>query len=594
MRFITLIISSLLIIQCSSSMRSKDAAITANELNEHLSFLASDKMEGRKPGSSQSQIAAQYIADHFRQLGLDLLGEDGFQNFDIVTSVSLGKGNHFISGAISGTPGQDYTPTAFSASTSLDGEVVFAGYGFQIENDSIQWNDYGDVDVKGKWVMILRGTPESEGAGDRYAAHSTLRHKVLMARDNGASGVIFISGEKFDKDDDLMSLHMERNFSLDALPIIHVKRSLADQLLQTTGKTISDLELQFEKQPAASSFSAGVTLSVATEIIQHTASAQNVIGMLKGSDPVLAHEFIVVGAHYDHLGWGGPGSGSRKPDTKAIHNGADDNASGVSAVLEIAERFSLEKSRPKRSIVFVAFAAEEMGLLGSKFFTSSPLIEIKNVKQMFNLDMVGRLDPQSKALTVGGTGTAKGMEEFLSSMKEESGLILSMTPDGYGPSDHASFYVENIPVLFFFTGITEEYHTPDDDVETINFEGEKLIADFAYDLIREIASMDQTMAFQEAGPKGPPQGGKSGKVKMGIIPDFAAANSQGFLLGGVVPGGPAAFAGMQKGDVMISMEGRSIKNVYDYMGRMSEVKLGQRITVEVLRGDQKLILIVQL
>jgi S1-C subfamily serine protease len=169
-----------------------------------------------------------------------------------------------------------------------------------------------------------------------------------------------------------------------------------------------------------------------------------------------------------------------------------------------------------------------------------------------------------------------------------------MTPDGYGPSDHATFYIEDIPVLFFFTGITEEYHTPADDLETINFEGEKVIADFAYDLIRDIASRDNAFEYLEAGPKGPPKGGKRGKVKMGIIPDFAAANANGFLLGGIVPGGPAAFAGMQKGDVMISLEGRSVKNVYDYMGRMAEVKLGQRITVEVMRGDEKLILIVQL
>lgn len=262
--------------------------------------------------------------------------------------------------------------------------------------------------------------------------------------------------------------------------------------------------------------------------------------------------------------------------------------------MEIAEKFAKGRMKPKRSLIFMGFAAEEMGLLGSKHFTTDPLVEMKQIKQMFNLDMVGRLDPGTRILTVGGSGTAEGIEDMLNEIAAERELRLSMTPDGYGPSDHASFYIEDIPVLFLFTGITEEYHTPEDDVETINIPGEKLIADFSFDLMHRYANLDQTLAFKEAGPKGPPKSGKRGKVKMGIIPDFAAADAEGFLLGGVVPGGPAALAGMQKGDVMVSLEGRSIKNIYDYMGRMADVKPGQRISVEVLRDGDKLIMIVQL
>jgi len=186
------------------------------------------------------------------------------------------------------------------------------------------------------------------------------------------------------------------------------------------------------------------------------------------------------------------------------------------------------------------------------------------------------------------------MEAFLLDHAIDRDFQLSTTPDGYGPSDHAAFYVEDVPVLFFFTGITEEYHTPQDDLETINISGEKAIADYAYDLIADLGSRKETFTFQEAGPKGPPKGGKRGKVKMGIIPDFAAAKTTGFLLGGVVPGGPAAIAGMESGDVMIALEGLSVMNVYDYMSRMAEVKPGDRVTVEVMRGDEKLILIVQL
>ncbi|NQV14074.1 M20/M25/M40 family metallo-hydrolase [bacterium] len=594
MKYSSLIIASLLIWQCAIPMQTKQATITEREIYDHIAFLASDSLEGRKPGTPQSKQAAAYILEHFKQVGLTTLGEDGYQYFDVVTSVNLGPNNSLIAAGLEAVPGENYTPLVFSANTTLDAGLVFLGYGFQIENDTMQWNDLSGQDVQDKWVMILRGNPENEASHSKYDEVSSLRHKLLLARDSGAQGVVFVSGSKFDAKDELMDLHIERNFSQAALPVIHVKRELADQLLSESGMTIDTLEAIIDGQLQPQSFAVDISLAVTTEIVQQEVTTQNVVALLPGSDPVLKEEYIIIGAHHDHLGWGGKGSGSRKPDSIAIHNGADDNASGVAAVLEIAERLALSKVPLKRSILIMTFGAEEMGILGSKFFTSNALVDLKQVKQMFNLDMVGRMNPETHSLTIGGTGTGKGIEDFLRQLAEGRDLKLSTTPDGYGPSDHSSFYIEDIPVFFFFTGITEEYHTPEDDVETINVAGEKVIADFAFDLIKEIASMEQTFEFQEAGPKSPPQGGKRGKVKMGIIPDFAAADANGFLLGGVVPGGPAAFAGMQKGDVMISLEGKSIKNVYDYMGRMADVKIGERITVEVMRGDKKLILIVQL
>ncbi len=594
MKPIFLSLLSMLLMHCAAILPSNQAAISEQELHDHVAYLASDDMAGRKPGTPEGKLAATYIAEHFKQLGLTPMGEAGFQYFDVVTSVKLGDNNSLTATGITAQAGEDFTPAVFSMNTNLETRLVFAGYGFQFENDSASWDDYASIDAENKWVMLLRGNPENDAARSKYDAYSSLRHKLLIARDNGAAGVIFVSGKKFDPKDELMELHIDRNFSMAALPVIHVKRELADQLLSSSQKRITELEQSLDSLLSPASFLININLNISTEVIQQEVTTQNVVALLPGSDPVLKDEYLVIGAHYDHLGWGGKGSGSRKPDTSAVHNGADDNASGVAAVLELAERLALDKSAPRRSILFMAFGGEEMGLLGSKYFTSSALIDLNRVKQMFNLDMVGRLDPVSQSLTVGGTGTAKGMEAFLTQMAEGRDFNLSMTPDGYGPSDHASFYLENIPVLFFFTGITEEYHTPADDIETINFVGEKIISDYAYDLIREISSMDETFPYQEAGPKGPPKGGKRGKIKMGIIPDFAAANANGFLLGGIVPGGPAAFAGMKKGDVMISLEGRSVKNVYDYMGRMAEVKLGQRITVEVMRGNEKIILIVQL
>ncbi|NQT64053.1 MAG: M20/M25/M40 family metallo-hydrolase [Candidatus Marinimicrobia bacterium] len=594
MKLILISIISLVLFHCAIPMQNEPATISEKEIYDHIAYLASDELEGRKPGTPTGDQAADYIANHFNQLGLTLLGESGNQYFEVVTSVALGPNNSLNAPGIDGVAGENFTPTAFSSSVSLEAPVSFVGYGFTIESDTLNWDDYDAVNVKDRWVMILRGTPENEARSSKFDKYSSLRHKLLVARDHGAAGVIYVSGSKFEAEDELMDLRIERNLSQATLPVLHIKRELADQLLTESSKTVSGLETTLDTDLKPASLELDIVLSVTTEIIQQEVTTQNVIALLPGSDAVLKDEYIVVGAHYDHLGWGGKGSGSRKPDTSAVHNGADDNASGVAAVLEIAEKLALGKHAPKRSVLFMAFGAEEMGLLGSKFFTKNPLVDKSQIKQMFNLDMVGRLNPTKPSLTVGGTGTGLGMEDFLLDHAIDRDFQLSTTPDGYGPSDHAAFYVEDVPVLFFFTGITEEYHTPQDDVETINISGEKAIADYAYDLIADLGSRKETFTFQEAGPKGPPKGGKRGKVKMGIIPDFAAAKTNGFLLGGVVPGGPAAIAGMESGDVMIALEGLSVMNVYDYMSRMAEVKPGDRVTVEVMRGDEKLILIVEL
>lgn len=590
MKYIFTLCATLMLVQCALSPQPEQAEISEQEIYDHIAYLASDELEGRKPGTPTGDQAADYISDQFKQLGFDMLGEDGKQYFQVVTSVSLGAKNEFSAANLTAVVGKDYTPTAFSASTSLTAPVCFAGYGFFIDSDTMSWDDYADIDAKDKWVMLFRGSPEND---DKYGMHRSLRHKLMVARDHGAKGVIYVSPPNFDEEDELINLNIERNLSQVTMPVIHIKRDIANQLLTSTGMTVIDLETEMTRQLKPSSMALEVELAVTTELIEHEVTTQNVVALLPGSDPALKNEYLVVGAHYDHLGWGGKGSGSRRPDTTAIHNGADDNASGVAAVLEIAEKLAYSSKPPKRSILFMAFGAEEMGLLGSKFFTSNPLIDKTQIKQMFNLDMVGRLNPDNPTLTVGGTGTGEGMENFLHENASDRYFKLSTTPDGYGPSDHASFYIEDIPVLFFFTGITKEYHTPEDDVETINIIGEKAIADYAYDLINNIASREKTFTFQEAGPKEPNRGGKRGKIKMGIVPDFAAADANGFLIGGVIPGGPAASAGLEPGDVMISMEGESIMNIYDYMSRMGKVKSGQSVSVEVMRGEEILTLIVQ-
>jgi Zn-dependent M28 family amino/carboxypeptidase len=312
---------------------------------------------------------------------------------------------------------------------------------------------------------------------------------------------------------------------------------------------------------------------------------QNILALKRGSDPQLKDEYIVVGAHYDHLGFGGWGSGSRSPDTVAIHNGADDNGSGVSSVLEIAEYFSAIKT--DRSILFMCFGAEEMGLLGSKFFTEHPLIKTENIRIMFNLDMVGRLDDESK-LTLGGTGTAEGLEDFVKKEAQNFDLNVSTSSGGYGPSDHASFYIKNIPVLFFFTGTHDDYHRPGDDVDKINFKGMKTVCDYVIDMISIQANDKKELVFSEAGSKEEPRRMRF-RVTLGVIPDYGS-DAKGLKLDGVKQGGPADKAGMQKGDIVVRMDGKVVSNIYDYMGRLAEFKPGQQIVVEVMRGEEKIVM----
>jgi Zn-dependent M28 family amino/carboxypeptidase len=316
--------------------------------------------------------------------------------------------------------------------------------------------------------------------------------------------------------------------------------------------------------------------------------------MIEGNDPQLKNEYVLIGAHYDHLGYGGPGSGSRTPDTIAVHNGADDNASGTTAAIEIFERLANHKEELNRSVIFMAFSAEEMGLIGSKYFTNNPLVELNKIKFMINLDMVGRLNPEEKDLTIGGVGTALGLEDMIKTYADFTDLKVKTSKEGYGPSDHASFYAKDIPVMFVFTGIHEDYHTPADDPNTINYEGEKQVADFVYNIALEIINLPEALAYQEAGPKQSMSSGRRFKVTLGIMPDVAGGNGDGVTADAVIEGRPAYFAGMQKGDRIVALDGKEVKDIYDYMNRLSSFKPGQRINVDVMRGDKKVILIVDL
>lgn len=579
----------------TQSLSAQNQEITVEELENHIYFLASDSLKGRKPGTEGGKIAAEYIRDQFIAAGLSPMGEDGFQYFSVTTSVEPGESNALSFNSKEALSGEEFKPMPFSSNAQVETEVVFAGYGIEMEVDSISWNDYDNLNVEGKWVMILRGDPEPDNDSSLFISFGGDRDKVLTARDKKAAGIIFVSGEKMAKDDKLAGTTFNRVTASAGLPAINITRAIADSILGGQ-KTIVNLEKEIIEGKKTIGFQIPTVLSVTTDLKRVEVNTQNIVAIIEGNDPKLKDEYIVIGGHYDHLGMGGHGSGSRDPDTIAVHNGADDNASGIAALIELAQKLGSEKDKLRRSIILMAFSAEEMGLLGSQFFTNEPLVDLKDIVVMVNFDMIGRFNPEKRTLMIAGTGTAVQMEELLKKHEENSTMNFSHSPEGYGASDHASFYGAGIPVMFFFTGAHEDYHTPVDDADRINYEGEKEIIDFTYPIIMELATSDERLEYKEAGPVVKQSGrGRGGlKVKFGIMPDFTSTENNGLGVGGVTPGGPASIAGMKKGDRIVAVEGMPVTNIYDYMARLKKLKPGQRVSVDIVRDGEKLILMVLL
>lgn len=572
-----------------SILAQENPDILPEELEQHVSYLASDDLQGRYPGTEGDRLSAEYIAGEYDKAGIKRLAENGFQYFEVVVSAEAGEKNMLDAGDVSATLNKDFTPLSFSKNTILFAPVVFAGYGFDIKTDSLEWNDYAGVDVNDKWVVILRGEPGDEEADSPFAADAGLREKVIVAKDKGAGGVIFVSGPSFDKDDMLMRMFYDKTTADAGIPVFHAKRSFVDKMLDTA---VGELEEKITGVMAPASFECDVLLNGRSDVVHQKVKTMNVVGMVEGTDPILKDEIVVIGAHYDHLGMGGTGSGSREPDVIAVHNGADDNASGVAGIIEIAEKLALNKEN-RRSLVVVAFGAEEMGLIGSNYFVNNPLIDLDKVVAMFNFDMIGRLK-EDKSIAIGGTGTSTQSEEILNSMLEGSELSASYSREGFGPSDHAAFYGENIPVFFISTGAHQDYHTPKDDIEFIDFAGQKKVSDFSYELIAAVDARDEALTFQEAGNRKSSRQGYRFKVTLGIVPDFTSSDNNGLGVGGVRSGGPAEKAGMLKGDVIIALDGMEVTNIYDYMARLKKLEAGEIITVDVMREGKKLVLLVQL
>lgn len=572
--------------------------LSAERIAKHVQFLASDKLQGRRAGTPSSDEAAAYIEKEFRSYGLKTASSAGFlQPFTFVSAVKLGEQNSFQVKTAKGNRSlkvlEDFMPLAFSAADLAAGEVVFVGYG--ISAPELQFDSYAGVDPKGKIVLMLRGSPDGDNPHGRFAEFTQpgleIQTKTLKAREKGARGVIFISGEKNFREDRLSRLHHDLNFLDSGIPTSIISVDAASSILGLSGVAGAEAKA---REPLSAFVVKDVTIEFKTDVVKINGRSANVVAVLPGNDPQLASEYVIIGAHYDHLGFGGPESLAANPEGQ-IHHGADDNASGTSGLLEIARVLASERGKIKRSLMFIAFSGEELGLLGSGAYTKNPIIPLSSTVAMLNMDMIGRL--RSGSLFVGGVGTSpmwKPLIEKLNGAIRSTGdaagngprFQLGFGEDGFGPSDHQSFYVRDVPVLFFFTGTHDDYHKPSDTADKINAEGLKQVAELVREIAVSVANEPQRIAFTKVKVEQRPDG-RGFRVYLGTVPNYSD-QSEGMKLDGVRPGSPAEKAGLQAGDFIVKIGKLPIKNVYDYTYALGEMRGGEEVEVIIRRNGKEM------
>jgi aminopeptidase YwaD len=654
------------------------------KLREHIRYLASPELEGRRTGTKGATAAAEYIAKEFERYGLRGGGYSAAlrskerpssytQNFPYVSGVELGKGNAMTftartneagatmtpASALDLRVGEDWMPLAWSANARVESSpVTYVGYGLTAAE--LQHDDYAGVDLKGRIALAFAGTPDGDNPHGAFARFADLRFKAAAAREHGARALVVIAREENFKDERLARLRVDESVaSGDAgIPVVVISRQAARRALEaaaTPTLRLDELEnsllqnapntethasgevvhtatqatqaTQVKQATPASrrSFSApmqNIAFAVSTEIVRREAPAANVIGILEGSDPKLKNEVIVIGAHYDHLGRGGQGSLAAREGE--IHHGADDNASGVAGLLELARTLAKDRKSVRRTLVFIAFGGEEEGLLGSSYYVRNPTVPLAQTVAMINLDMIGRM--KENRLIIGGVGTSAEWKKWIERANDALQLnvsaagrttpeeevergnypvvvgangrsiataasgerfALTMTEDGFGPSDHASFYARQTPVLFFWTGTHEDYHKPTDTADRINYEGEQKIVSFVSDIVRAVDANDRRPTYLLAKSDAATGRSTGFRVYLGTIPNYAET-SDGLKLDAVREDSPAAKAGLRAGDVIVRLAARDVRNVYDYTYALGEMKAGVEYDVEVVRGGERL------
>jgi aminopeptidase YwaD len=438
----------------------------------------------------------------------------------------------------------------------------------------------------------MRYNPEGSSPMSKFEKYSAMRFKAATAKEKGVAGIIFVNGYvPKNEEDNLTNLTYDGAPGIENLPAVQVKRELVDNLLKSSGKNLKSVQEEIDKNKKPASFQlSDLTVNIRSEVKRIESNGRNVAAILKAPSDEYPGEYIIIGAHYDHLGMGITGSLHRGSEPE-IHNGADDNASGTTGVLELAEKFASEKENLKRSIIFVAFAGEELGLLGSSYFVKNQPLPLEQSALMINLDMIGRLNDEQE-LTIYGTGTSNLWNSLVDSVNNSYNFKISKVDDGFGPSDHSSFYAVNIPVLFFFTGIHSDYHRPSDDADKINAEGQEKILHMVYDIASEVNTLENKPEYVSV-PRKDMGRSTSFRVYVGTVPDFSS-NEEGYKVSSVSEGSPAQKGGIKGGDIMVNFGGKKIANLYDYTYALADYSPGDVVDVVVLRDGKEVKLKVEL
>jgi hypothetical protein len=586
----------------STTTQDFSAEISAGDLRKEVEWLTDEKRDGRMTGSAGAQETAKWLANYFRAAGLKSFAENyvlPFQ-FNAGERVLPDKTKLEISAGDSKSPtvarlDSDFRPLGFSESGEANSEIVFAGYGLVVPGEgAARYDSYGGVDVKDKIVLIFRYVPEGVDQARRAQLnrYSGLRYKTMLARERGAKGVLVVTGPNSPNAGELLALNNDNTTASSGIIAASISGSVADALLKPSGKSLKDLQtaLDQENPHAEGGFvfpKVKVKLACAVEHLKKT--DDDVVGYLP---PTSGDEYVLVGAHYDHLGHGGTSSLERAGEENKIHPGADDNGSGTAWMMELAASLARERAEHpdkfRRGVIFAAWSGEEIGIIGSAAFCEKPPVPLNKIAAYVNADMVGRL--RDNKLTVQGVGSSHAWRKMLEKRNVAAGFNLTLQDDPYLPTDVTSFYTKNVPVLNFFTGAHEDYHRPTDTAEKINYEGLERIAKLSQQIVLDLAQTAERpdlakveRATQEAG------GRETLRAYLGTIPDYTT-DVKGVKLSGVRGASPAEKAGLKGGDVIVEFAGQKIANIYDYTYALDAVKIGVPVKVVIERDGKQMTL----
>jgi hypothetical protein len=591
-------------------------------MRKDIFFLASPECEGRGVDTKGIEKAADYIVTEFKEAGLKPAMKNGsyFQPFTITAGVKLGQPTQLIlSGPKDVTKdlklGTDYNPMGYSPTSKMNAGLVFVGYG--ITAKELKYDDYAGVDVEGKVVVMMRRLPRYGINGEKRfdtsvqssdeSLHAQFATKIDNAAAHKVAGIIMVNDTSAAGTRDPLPQFANHAVGTTpaTFPVMFAKRSVVDALIAGGPiKSVADIETLIDKDLKPRSFEiTGWKADAEVNVNRTEYKCKNIVGVLEGSGP-LADETVVIGAHYDHVGYGNFGSLGGPGAAGKIHYGADDNGSGTTTLMELARRFGAEKNRKGRRLVFIAFSAEERGLFGSVHYCKEPLFPLEKTAAMVNMDMVGRTKPvpsdwlgiaeMKDRLIVYGTGTGDGFDKLVDKASAEVPFKVSKMAAGTGPSDHDSFYRKKVPVLFLYTGTHGEYHRPTDIPEKINVPGMKKVADFVQVMVDDLSTRTKPKYQVTRDPWTDPSetrvASRPAGPKLGIRPGNYESEDGGVLVEGLSPGGAAEKGGIKDNDLIVEIGGKPVKNIGGYMTAMSTQKAGTPVEVVVMRKGKKVTL----